>query len=129
MYLPGFPLIEKEFSAKHSVVQHTLTAFLGGLAVGQLFYGPLSDRIGRKPPLYAGLFIYSLASLGCFFSNGVLQLVLFRFLQGLGACAGMVIGRAVVLDRLGLLGSAKAFSKMMLVMAVAPMVAPLLGGV
>ena len=93
-----------------------------------MFYGPLSDRFGRKPPLYFGLALYTLASVLCFFAPDVNTLIFARFLQGLGGCAGMVIGRAVVRDRMGAAGSAKAFSMLMLVMGLAPILALIIGG-
>ncbi|WP_211471104.1 Bcr/CflA family multidrug efflux MFS transporter [Collimonas humicola] len=128
MYLPSFPTIAQQFGVGSNLVQLTLAAFLVGLAVGQMFYGPLSDRFGRKPPLYVGMTLYLLGSLACMVSQDVTALILFRFLQGLGGCAGMVIGRAVIRDRLGTTGAARAFSLMMLVMGLAPILAPLIGG-
>lgn len=128
MYLPSFPTIAKDFGVGSNLVQLTLAGFLVGLAVGQMFYGPLSDHFGRKPPLYFGLGLYTLASIACLFAPDVTMLIFARFMQGLGGCAGMVIGRAVIRDRMGAAGSAKAFSLLMLVMGVAPILAPLIGG-
>ncbi|QRX84330.1 Bcr/CflA family multidrug efflux MFS transporter [Glaciimonas sp. PAMC28666] len=128
MYLPSFPTIAKDFGVGSNLVQLTLASFLVGLAVGQMFYGPLSDHFGRKPPLYFGLGLYTLASIACLFAPNVTLLILSRFMQGLGGCAGMVIGRAVIRDRMGAAGSAKAFSLLMLVMGIAPILAPLIGG-
>ncbi|MGS0742450.1 Bcr/CflA family multidrug efflux MFS transporter [Glaciimonas sp. GG7] len=128
MYLPGFPTIAKDFGVGGNLVQLTLTTFLVGLAVGQMFYGPLSDHFGRKPPLYFGLGLYTLASIACLFAPDVTMLMFARFMQGLGGCAGMVISRAVIRDRMGAAGSAKAFSLLMLVMGIAPILAPLIGG-
>ena len=128
MYLPSFPTIAKDFGVGSNLVQLTLASFLVGLAVGQMFYGPLSDHFGRKPPLYFGLGLYTLASIACLFAPDVTLLIFSRFMQGLGGCAGMVIGRAVIRDRMGAAGSAKAFSLLMLVMGIAPILAPLIGG-
>jgi MFS transporter, DHA1 family, multidrug resistance protein len=128
MYLPGFPAISAEFGASRSLVQYTVTAFLTGVVVGQLLYGPVSDRIGRKRPLCVGICIYVAASIGCMLADSVWTLIAWRFVQGVGGCAGLVIGRAMVRDRFGATGSAKAFSLLMLVVAVAPMIAPLIGG-
>lgn len=128
MYLPSFPTIAKNLAVGSNLVQLTLASFLVGLAVGQMFYGPLSDRFGRKPPLYFGLGLYTLASIACLLAPDVTMLICARFLQGLGGCAGMVIGRAVIRDRMGAAGSARAFSLLMLVMGLAPILAPLIGG-
>lgn len=126
MYLPAFPAIAREFAATGRV-ELTLASFFTGLALGQLFYGPISDRFGRKPPLYAGLALYTLASVGASLSWQVEALIAWRFLQGLGGCAGMVIARAVVRDRCAPAEAAQAFSLLMLVMGLAPILAPLLG--
>ncbi|KAF3996805.1 Bcr/CflA family multidrug efflux MFS transporter [Glaciimonas immobilis] len=128
MYLPSFPTIAKDLAVGSNLVQLTLASFLVGLAVGQIFYGPLSDHFGRKPPLYFGLGLYTLASLACLFAPNVTMLIIGRFMQGLGGCAGMVVGRAVIRDRMGAAGSAKAFSLLMLVMGISPILAPLIGG-
>lgn len=126
MYLPAFPAIAREFDAAGRV-ELTLASFFTGLALGQLFYGPISDRFGRKPPLYAGLLLYTLASAGAAAAGQVEALVAWRFLQGLGGCAGMVIARAVVRDRCNPAEAAQAFSLLMLVMGLAPILAPLAG--
>jgi DHA1 family bicyclomycin/chloramphenicol resistance-like MFS transporter len=126
MYLPAFPAIAHEFSALGRV-ELTLASFFTGLALGQLFYGPVSDRFGRKPPLYAGLALYVAGSLGAAGAGSVEALVAWRFLQGLGGCAGMVIARAVVRDRCTPAEAAQAFSLLMLVMGLAPILAPLAG--
>lgn len=128
MYLPGFPAISAEFGVSRRLVQYTVTAFLSGVVIGQLLYGPVSDRIGRKRPLCVGMGIYIAASIGCMLADHVWTLIVWRFVQGVGGCAGLVIGRAMVRDRFGATGSAKAFSLLMLVVAVAPMIAPLIGG-
>lgn len=127
MYLPGFPAIAQEFAATGRV-ELTLASFFTGLALGQLFYGPISDRLGRKPPLYAGLALYVAGSLGAATAGSIEALVAWRFLQGLGGCAGMVIARAVVRDRCTPAEAAQAFSLLMLVMGLAPILAPLAGG-
>ncbi|GAB3258589.1 multidrug effflux MFS transporter [Chitinimonas naiadis] len=125
MYLPSFPAIE---AALGRGAQLTLASFFIGLALGQLVYGPVSDRYGRKPPLYVGLALYVAGSLGCLFATSIEQLALLRFAQGLGGCAGMVLARAVVRDRCEPREAARAFSLLMLVMGLAPILAPLLGG-
>lgn len=128
MYLPGFPAISAELDISRSLVQYTVTTFLTGVVVGQLVYGPLSDRIGRKRPLCVGICIYVAASIGCMLADHIWTLIAWRFVQGVGGCAGLVIGRAMVRDRFGTTGSAKAYSLLMLIVAIAPMIAPLIGG-
>jgi len=128
MYLPGFPAMAAEFAGQAGRPEYTLAGFFVGMAFGQLLYGPLSDRYGRKPPLYVGLALYTLASIGGALTGSLDHLTAWRLVQGLGGCAGMVITRAVVRDRCGLRDSARAFSMLMLVMGVAPILAPMLGG-
>ena len=125
MYLPAFPAIERQFGAG---AQFTLSGFFIGLVLGQLFYGPISDRVGRRTPLLVGLAVYALASLACVFAESLLQLTALRFLQALGACAGMVLSRAVVRDRCSPTEAAQAQSRLILVMGLAPILAPSLGG-
>lgn len=127
MYLPALPAIANDFGASDGVVERSLATFLAGLALGQLFYGPLSDRIGRRPPLIAGVAIYVLASVLCAFATSPNVLAALRFGQGVGACAGMVISRAIVRDVFDHQESARVFSLMMLVFGLAPVLAPLLG--
>lgn len=128
MYLPSFAFIAKDLGVGSNMVQLTLSTFLVGLAAGQMFYGPISDRFGRKPPLYFGISLYVLTSLACVFVTNIETLVVLRFFQGLGGCSGMVISRAVVRDKMGAEGSAKAFSLLMLVFGLAPILAPFIGG-
>lgn len=128
MYLPAFPAIEATLGEAGGQAEYTLASFFVGIALGQLFYGPLSDRFGRKPPLYAGLAIYVLASIGCASSDSLAHLAAWRFMQALGACSGMVIARAVVRDRCHAHEAAQAFSRLILVMGLAPILAPLMGG-
>lgn len=128
MYLPGFPAMAKEFAHLPGRPEYTLASFFVGMALGQLLYGPLSDRFGRKPPLYIGLALYTAASLGGAVSASLGELAAWRLLQGLGGCAGMVITRAVIRDRCGVRDSARALSMLMLVMGAAPILAPMLGG-
>lgn len=128
MYLPGFPAMAAEFAGQPGKPEYTLASFFVGMAFGQLVYGPVSDRFGRKPPLYVGLALYTLASLAGALTASLGHLAAWRLLQGLGGCAGMVITRAVIRDRCGLRDSARAMSMLMLVMGVAPILAPMLGG-
>src|ERR1041385_5864566 len=128
MYLPAFPSIAKGLNTDVSQVMLSLSSFFIGISVGQLVYGPLLERFGRKKPLYIGLVIYLLASIGCAFTNSVNSLIAFRFLQALGSCAGMVTSRAMVRDLFEVKDSAKVFSSLMLVVAVSPIIAPTVGG-
>lgn len=128
MYLPSFPSIARSLGTDVAGVQFTLATYLAGLTLGQLVYGPLSDRIGRRTPLLGGLTLYAVASLLCAFTPSLPLLAAGRFLQALGGCAGMVISRAVVRDHLDERSSAQMYSSLMLVMGVAPILAPLIGG-
>jgi DHA1 family bicyclomycin/chloramphenicol resistance-like MFS transporter len=128
LYLPGLPAIAAEFGAAPSAAQFTLASFFVGMAFGQVIHGPLADRYGRKPPLYAGLALFVLASVGCALASNITTLILLRFAQAASGCAGVVIARAVVRDRFDAHTSAKVYSLLMLVMGVAPILAPFLGG-
>ena len=129
MYLPAFPAIAREFGAPIATVQYTVAAYMGGLALGQLLYGPLSDQYGRKPYLLAGLTLYIVASGGCAASSSVASLVGWRVLQAVGGCAGAVLGLAIVRDEFAGNQAARLFSAMLLVMGVAPILAPTVGSV
>ncbi|HHY54627.1 MAG TPA: Bcr/CflA family multidrug efflux MFS transporter [Chloroflexi bacterium] len=128
MYLPALPTIAEEFGATTAAIQQTLSAFFIGLALGQLFYGPISDRVGRRAPLLVGCAMYTAVSLGIMFAPSVSWLMGLRFLQALGSSAGVVIGRSVVRDRFDERESARMFSFLVLVMGIAPITAPLIGG-
>ncbi|MGU3411228.1 multidrug effflux MFS transporter [Microbacterium sp. M1A1_1b] len=128
LYLPAFPEMTTELQTSATTVQLTLTAFLVGVTAGQLVFGPLSDRFGRVPPLIAGAALCVLASVVAVLAPNVTVLIVARLLQGLGGAAGMVIGRAVISDLATGKPAARAFSLMMIVSGVAPVVAPLLGG-
>jgi DHA1 family bicyclomycin/chloramphenicol resistance-like MFS transporter len=128
MYLPSFPAIAKDFGASGPQVERTLTAYLFGLALGQLFYGPAADRFGRKRPLYVGLALFVLASAGCAFARSVQWLLVLRTVQAIGGCAEMVIARAIVRDLFDDRTGVRIFSSLMLIMGLAPILAPGLGG-
>ncbi len=128
MYLPGFPAISEDLGVSISQVQLSLTAYLVGIAVGQILYGPLLDRYGRKKPIYVGLIIYIISSVICAFSTSLESLIAMRFLQALGGCVGMVGSQAFVRDVFPMRKTAQAFSSIILVIAVSPMIAPTLGG-
>jgi MFS transporter, DHA1 family, multidrug resistance protein len=127
MYLPGFPAIEREFGVRG--VETTMAAYLIGIAVSQLFYGPISDRFGRKPPLYFGFALYALGAAGCALATSMPALTLLRVVQALGGSAGFVIGRAIVRDRCEPHEAARAFSLLMMIVALGPVIAPAAGGV
>ena len=110
MYLPSFPEMASEFSTTASAVQLTLTAFMFGLAVGQLVIGPLSDRVGRRPLMLAGTFVFVLASAACALAPSIEILTLSRLAQGFGGAAGVVLARAVITDRAYGVAAAKLFS-------------------
>ncbi len=126
MYLPGFPEIERDLAEQG--VERTMAAYLIGITVGQLIYGPISDRFGRKPPLYFGFVLYALGGLGCALATDMALLMVMRVLQALGACAGFVIGRAIVRDRCEPHEAARAFATLMAIVALGPIIAPMLGG-
>lgn len=127
MYLPAFPAMTRELAASSADVQLTLTAFLVGAGLGQVIFGPLSDRVGRFPPLAAGAAVFVAASVAAALAPSVPVLIAARLIQGLSGAAGMVISRAIISDLAEGLEAARAFSLMMLVMGVAPVVAPLAG--
>lgn len=128
MYLSSLPAIGAELGGGMEGAQLTLAAFFAGMALGQLVHGPLADRLGRRPPLLAGLALYVLASIACALAPGNDALVAARFVQALAGCAGMVISRAVVRDMADTLDPVRMMGRLMLVMGVAPILAPLLGG-
>jgi DHA1 family bicyclomycin/chloramphenicol resistance-like MFS transporter len=128
MYLPTMPSIAANLHTDMASVQRTLSSYFVGLAIGQLIYGTLSDRLGRKRPMLFGLTVFALASIGCALATSVHALMILRFLQALGGCAEMVISRAVVRDRFDGRESTRVFASLMLVMGAAPIIAPLLGG-
>ena len=127
MYLPAFPSIGRELGVSDSVVQLTVTTCLLGLAFGQVLAGPLSDRLGRRPPLIGGLAVFTAASLLCAVAPNSGVLLAGRLVQGLAGAAGLVIGRAAVRDLFGGRQAARFFATLMLVMGVAPILAPLAG--
>ncbi|WP_295465093.1 multidrug effflux MFS transporter [uncultured Pseudomonas sp.] len=127
MYLPSFPSLARSFATDIEHVQLSLAVYFAGLASGQLFYGPLADRFGRRVPLLIGIALFCLASLGCALAPSLPWLIAARFVQALGGCAGMVIARAVVRDLCEPIAAARAFSQIMLVTGIAPILAPFAG--
>jgi len=129
MYLPSLPAIGADLGVDTAHTQITVSAFLAGMAIGQFFYGPASDRLGRKGPILAGVALFVLASCACAMAPSAEFLVAARFVQALGGCAGGVVARAVVRDRFDHTETARMLSLLTLVMGLAPILAPLLGGV
>ncbi|MEX2128314.1 MAG: Bcr/CflA family multidrug efflux MFS transporter [Xanthobacteraceae bacterium] len=127
MYLPSFPTLARELNTAAASVQATLSAYLAGLAVAQAFYGPISDRYGRRGPLLVGLVLYVAASIACALAPNIESLWLARLAQSVGGCAGLVIARAAVRDLYSGAEAARFFSLLMLVLGTAPIVGPLLG--
>ncbi|MGS0687119.1 multidrug effflux MFS transporter [Nakamurella sp. GG22] len=127
LYLAAFPEITTELGTQPAAVQLTITATLAGLAVGQLLLGSISDAIGRRKPLLGGLVLYIVASVGIVFVTSVEALAALRFVQGLAASAGMVLSMAIVRDRFEGIQVGRALARLMLVVGVAPCVAPLIG--
>lgn len=127
MYLPAFGDIAASYGTESNRVELSLTSFFLGLFIGQLLYGTASDKWGRKPPLYFGLTIYILSSLACAYAPNLESLIVLRFLQAIGSCAGLVIARAMVRDLYTPQASAQVFSFLILVMGIAPILAPLAG--
>lgn len=127
MYLPSLPTMGRALDASPAAVGATVSAFLIGVAAGQLVHGPLSDRIGRRRPLLAGIALYVLASIAAARAPSITFLIGARLVQGLGGCAALVISRAVVRDRFETSETARIFSLLTLVLGVAPVLAPLVG--
>ena len=127
-YLPGFPAMAEAFATDEKHIQLTLAVYFLGLSIGQLLYGPIADRFGRRVPLLVGVGLFTVGSLACAFAPTLELLIGARFVQALGGCAGMVLSRAIVSDKCDAVGAAKVFSQLMLVMGLAPILAPMLGG-
>ncbi|MFB9801675.1 multidrug effflux MFS transporter [Streptomonospora salina] len=128
LYLPAFPQIAADLDAPESQIQLTLTAVMVGLALGQLIIGPLSDQLGRRAPLLVGIGVFAATSLLCMVVQTAEVFTAVRFVQGLAAAAGMVVSRAVVRDTFDGDSAAKFFSRLVLLVGLAPMLGPLLGG-
>ena len=127
MYLPAFARIAEDLGTDEKHVAFTLTSYFTGIAVGQLIYGPIVDKYGRKKPLLAGLLIYSIAALGCGLSLDIGTMIGMRLLQALGGCVGMVASNAIISDIYERHERARVYSSIMLVMGVAPLIAPTAG--
>jgi DHA1 family bicyclomycin/chloramphenicol resistance-like MFS transporter len=128
MSLPALPTLASVFSTSAEQAALTLSMFLAGYSGSQLFYGPLSDRYGRRPPLLAALVLFAVGGVGCAVSTSMAQLLFWRLVQGVGACAGPILARAVVRDLYQRQRGIQILSYMTLVMSVAPLMAPIAGG-
>lgn len=128
MYLPGFDAIAQDLGTTVPKVSLSLSGFFIGISFGQLLYGPLLDKFGRKKPLYIGLVLYVVASLACLAVKDINQLIVLRFVQAIGSCATAVASIAMVRDLFSVKESPKVFASLMLVIAISPMLAPTAGG-
>lgn len=128
MYLPGFSGIAKDLGTTVAKVSMSLSSYFIGISAGQLLYGPLLDRFGRKKPLFIGLMVYILASLGCVYVTDIDSFILLRFIQAIGSCAATVASVAMVRDLFPVKDIPKVFSLLMLVLGLSPMLAPTIGG-
>jgi len=127
MYLPGFPDIARSLNISVTKVALSLSSFFIGIGVGQIIYGPLLDRFGRKKPLFAGLILYFITSIACAYTDTIETLIILRFVQALGACSASIAATAMVRDLFLPDENAKIFSFLMLVLSVSPMLAPTIG--
>lgn len=129
LYLPAFPSMAQIFQTDIGHIQISISVFFAGFAFGQLLWGPLSDKTGRKPMLYCGLFLFIIGATAIFFTENIYVLWAMRFLQAFGGSAGIVIGRAIVIDLYDRQKSVAIFSQQSQISGIAPIVAPLLGSV
>lgn len=127
LYLPAFPAMAKDLGIDSASLQYTLSSFFIGLSLGQLIYGPISDKFGRKRPLMFGIALFTITSFLIAHVETLQSLVALRFIQALGSCVGMVITRAIIRDSFESKDIARVFSLIILVMGVAPIFAPVLG--
>jgi MFS transporter, DHA1 family, multidrug resistance protein len=127
MYLPAMPVMEQVFHTSAAAVQTTMVTFLVGFALGQSIYGPLTDRFGRKPPLYGSLVLFIGSSAACALSPSIPMIAAFRLVQAVAACGGSVVSRAMVRDLFPPEDLRRVFSMLVLVLGVSPVIAPLIG--
>jgi len=125
IYLPAMPIMAREL---HGDAELTITGFLIGFCIAQLIWGPISDHFGRKVPLFIGLVLFVIGSVGCALSSDITQIVFWRVFQALGACTGPMLARAMIRDLFARTRAAQMLSTLMVVMAIAPIAGPLLGG-
>src|ERR1700722_992834 len=127
MYLPAFSTIAAQYRTSTSAISLTLSTYFVGFALGQMIYGPLLDRYGRKRPLYVGLTVYILCSIGCAMAHNLHEFVALRFLEALGGCVAQVGAIAMVRDFFPVKESAKIFSLLFLMIGLSPLLAPTIG--
>ncbi len=127
LYLPAMPEMERVFGVSAAAIQVTMVTYLAGFALGQLLYGPVTDRFGRKPPLYFSLALFAISSAACAIAPSVGRIAFLRLFQAIGACGGSVVARAIVRDLFPPLELRRVFSMLILVLGVSPVLAPLLG--
>lgn len=125
IYLPAMPAMAHELNGD---AEYTITGFLVGFAIAQLVWGPISDSLGRKLPLFVGMLIFAIGAVGCAMSYSITQIVSWRVVQAFGACTGPMLARAMIRDLFSRTRSAQMMSTLMIIMAIAPIVGPLLGG-
>lgn len=128
MYLPGFPVIAANLHTTPEMVSYSLSSYFIGICAGQLLLGPLLDRFGRKLPLYGGLSLYIISSIGCAFAPTIEALIVLRLFQAAGGCVGIVAPRAIIRDLFPVHENAKIFSLLILILGVSPIIAPTAGG-
>lgn len=128
MYLSSFTQLGQDLGTTPTKVQLSLSVYFLGLSIGQILYGPMIDRFGRKLPLLLGIAIFALCALGITYTHSIDQLIVLRFLQAMGGCAGMMISRAIISDVFDAREGARVLSLMMLIQGLAPVIAPILGG-
>lgn len=128
MYLPGFNAIANNLNTSVANVSHTLSSYFVGISAGQLLYGPLLDKYGRKKPLYIGLIVYIITSLACAFVVDIESFIVLRFFQAVGSCAATVSAMTMVRDLFPVKDTPKIYAKLMLVIGLSPMLAPTIGG-
>ncbi len=128
IYLPALPQLTADLGGTTAQGQHTLAGYFLGLGLGQLFYGPVIDRIGRRPVMLFGAALYVAATIGCFLVNDIQQMIAMRFLQAVAACSGVVVSAAIIRDRFDRQESARIYSMLLTARSLGPMLAPILGG-